>query len=57
MKRFLIYFFRWQISSLILAPCIYIFSDSIILAAICSNAIGASIFWWIDKWIFKERNK
>lgn len=56
MKRFLIYALRWQLSSIILAPCIYLFSNNAMLAAIVSNLLGACLFWWIDKLIFKERN-
>lgn len=54
MKQFLLYFLRWQLSTLILAPCIYLLSFNSIIVAIISNAIGASIFFWVDKYIFKQ---
>jgi hypothetical protein len=55
-KEFVYYFIRWQMSSIILAPCIYYLSScNFIIAAVVSNAIGASIFFWVDKYfIFKN---
>jgi hypothetical protein len=60
LKRFIAYALRWQASTLILAPVIAWFNNSPNWfgsatdwqAAICANAIGASIFFWVDKFIF-----
>lgn len=56
MKQFLKYAFRWQLSSIVLAPCIYFLPGNAILAAVVSNLVGASIFFWVDKFlIFKDK--
>lgn len=56
MKRFIIYLMRWQLSGVILAPCIYLLSDyGSIVSAIVANLIGGIIFYWIDKLIFKSQ--
>lgn len=54
--RFWIYAGRWQLSSLILAPCIYLFSYNAIIAAVVSNFVGACIFYWVDRLIFKNQS-
>jgi Zn finger protein HypA/HybF involved in hydrogenase expression len=55
MKKFILYALRWQASSIILAPCIYYLSSyHFAIAAIVSNAIGSIIFFWVDKYIFKN---
>ena len=54
--KFLLYAGRWQLSTLILAPVIYLIADPL-WAAIIGNLIGASIFYWIDKLIFKQTKK
>lgn len=54
MKKFILYFLRWELSSIVLAPCIYLLPSNFIVAAIVSNAVGASIFFWVDKYIFKN---
>ena len=59
-KRFVAYFLRWQASTIVLAPVIAWFNGSPSwfgsptdwLAAVVANAIGASIFFWVDKFIF-----
>lgn len=63
MQKFIIYFLRWQLSTLILAPVIAIVKGSPNwfgtwadwLAAIIANAIGASIFFWVDRFIFTSK--
>ena len=55
MKKFLIYLLRWQLSSPLLAICLLMFGDKVILGTIISNLIGGCIFYWIDKWIFKKK--
>ena len=55
-KKFSLYALRWQLSSIILAPCIMLLPGSAITAAVVSNLIGACIFFWIDKVIFKIKS-
>lgn len=57
MKQFLKYAFRWQLSSIILAPCIYFLPGNAIIAAVVSNLIGASIFFWVDKFLIFKVNE
>jgi len=51
MKQFVKYALRWQLSSLILAPCIYYLPNNAIASAVIANLIGAAIFFWIDKFL------
>jgi hypothetical protein len=58
-KRYLLYLFRWQCSTPILAPIIAVFSHSPIwgtreswIGAIVANLVGGLIFFWIDRFIF-----
>lgn len=55
LKRFVIYACRWQLSSIILAPVIWLVPNQPIVAAIVANLIGACVFFPIDMWIFKKR--
>lgn len=56
MKRFLLYLCRWQMSSVILAPCLMLLGFmGEWPAAIIANLIGGCIFFWVDKLIFKEK--
>ena len=57
MKRFLLYLLRWQISTIILAPCIYLLPFSVLVKTIIANMIGGCMFYFIDKKIFKEERK
>jgi len=59
----MIYALRWQLSTVILAPVI-IYTNGVFsanntvnftLATILANFIGACVFWFVDKWIFKQR--
>lgn len=54
MKRFFVYLFRWQLSTLILAPVVALFSNAWV-AAFVANLIGGCIFYWVDRWIFNTR--
>ena len=54
MKRFLLYLLRWQLSTIILAPCIYLLPFNVVTKTIIANLIGGCIFYFIDKWIFKK---
>jgi DNA-directed RNA polymerase subunit RPC12/RpoP len=63
MTRFILYLFRWQLSTLILAPSVAFFKHSPSIwgtkedwiAATISNLIGGCIFFWVDRFIFKSK--
>lgn len=56
MKRFIPYLLRWEASSLVLAPCLaFLGGLGVIPATIIANALGAIIFYQVDKLIFKEK--
>lgn len=53
MKRFIAYLIRWQLSSPILALCMWLLEDyDIIFATIIANLIGGCVFYLVDKKIF-----
>ena len=62
-RRFLLYLGRWQLSTIVLAPVIIytngVFSSNDVinftLATILANFIGACLFWFVDKYIFRPR--
>lgn len=57
-RKYLLYIVRWQLSTPILAIClIWLSSLGEIWSTIIANFIGALIFFWIDKLIFKEKNE
>ena len=56
MKSFLLYLFRWQLSTPILALVLHLLDTNEIIETIIANLIGGIIFFWIDKLIFKERS-
>lgn len=52
--RFILYALRWQLSTPILWPVVrYLGSD--LWAVALANLIGASIFFWVDRFIFSAR--
>ena len=54
-KKFLAYLLRWELSSLVLAPCLAIFGNlGVVWATVIANAIGACIFFFVDRYIFKD---
>lgn len=61
MKKFILYAGRWQLSTpilygvLILLPVFGITNG--LVATIIANVIGASIFFWVDKLIFKKKDE
>lgn len=56
MKRFVLYLIRWQLSSPILALCLWWLDPiGVVWATIIANLIGGCIFFWVDKLIFKEK--
>ena len=59
-KRFLMYAFRWQLSTPILALVMWQLEDKMgyIGSTVVANFIGACIFYWVDKYIFlKHRHE
>jgi hypothetical protein len=58
MIRFFLYLLRWQLSSPILALCWYWLDNlGVVEATIIANLIGACLFFFIDKWIFRKESK
>lgn len=63
MIKFILYVIRWQLSTPILAPVVAIFKHSSSMfgtkedwiAATIANLIGACIFFWVDRFIFKSK--
>ena len=54
MKKFILYLIRWQLSTIILAPCIHYLPFDTLTKTIIANLIGGCIFFWIDKNIFNK---
>lgn len=54
-KRFGAYFLRWQLSSPILGVVIWLVPDPI-WGTVLANAIGACIFYWVDRFIFNSKS-
>lgn len=56
-RKFGLYALRWQLSGLVLAPCISFFSTWNAIAVACiANFIGACIFFFVDREIFKNKD-
>ncbi len=63
MLKFILYLFRWQLSTLTLAPAVAFFKHSPSIwgtkedwiAAAVANLIGGCIFFWVDRFIFKSK--
>ena len=54
--RLLMYLFRWQMSTPILAGVVWFLSDyNEIVSAVVANLIGGLIFYKIDKIIFNKK--
>ena len=54
MKKFVLYLCRWQLSSLILAPCLVLLGFlGEWPATIIANLIGGCVFYFVDKRIFR----
>ena len=47
--KFMLYLLRWQLSTPILAACLYFLKFSTLINTIIANLIGGIIFYWIDK--------
>lgn len=55
-KRWFIYMLRWQLSTPVLAPIMHWISGqpTCWMGAIVANLVGGEIFYFVDKWIFKN---
>jgi len=54
-KRYAIYLLRWQLSTPILAIVIALIHLSVVWQTVVANLIGALIFFWVDRLIFKQK--
>ena len=53
--KFGVYLLRWQLSSPILYLCLRHLSLGTFWNTIIANLIGGCIFFWVDKYIFKNK--
>ena len=56
-KLFVIYFLRWQFSGIVMIPFMLVFdyySTPLWLNILLGQAVGSFIFFFLDKWIFKN---
>ena len=58
MKNYVLYLLRWQLSTPILAICLVsLHMFTVTVATIIANLIGGCIFFFVDREIFKRRDK
>ena len=58
MKKLIAYLIRWQLSTLVLAPCIYFITyNNVWIKAAIANLIGGLLFYKIDKFILRDKQK
>lgn len=58
MMRFVAYLIRWQLSTPVLALCMWLMGGlDIILATVIVNLIGGCIFYFVDKKIFRGKDE
>jgi hypothetical protein len=56
--KFVTYLLMWQISSLILALCVWLLPNNIIVKVIFSNIINGCLFYPFGRYLFnKEKNR
>ena len=53
LKQYAIYLLRWQLSTLTLWPVLY-YMGSGYDGVMAANLVGGVIFFWVDRWIFKN---
>lgn len=54
-KRYFLYLCRWQLSTIILWPCVYYLTDlGTFWATVIANLIGGLLFYFVDQWIFSQ---
>lgn len=59
-KLFGIYWIRWMASAVIMLPFMLVFEAlgiGLVLNLVLGQTIGAVLFFKIDKWIFKDKEK
>ena len=54
LKKYALYLVRWQLSTPILAVCVWTLTRHLgaTWTTVIANFIGGLIFFWIDRWIF-----
>lgn len=57
MKKYILYLIRWQLSTPILALVLYTLNMNEIVETIFANLVGGLLFFWVDKIIFREKDK
>jgi len=60
MKKYILYLGRWQLSTPILAGVFaFSFFENLgpIEKSVIANTIGGFIFFWVDRWIFRNKEK
>lgn len=56
LKRYALYLLRWQLSTPVLALCLWLGAGlGNFWATVVANLIGGLLFFWVDKLIFKEK--
>lgn len=54
-KQYLVYLFRWQLSTPIVATVLNLLADIPVLwATVIANLVGGLVFFWVDRKIFKK---
>lgn len=54
--RFLLYLLRWQLSTPVLYICLWLLADvNGWIATITANLVGGTIFYFVDRQIFRRR--
>ena len=53
-KKYAMYLGRWQLTSITLYPCMLIFGSDV-FGVMMANFIGAIFFFWVDKYIFRDK--
>lgn len=57
-KQYLIYLLRWQLSTPVLSSVLWLMKDyNPVWATIIANIVGGLIFFWIDRIIFKQKER
>jgi len=54
MRKYLVYHLRWQISGIVMMPVLMLTENlGTVVGVIIAQLIGAMIFWFVDRKIFK----
>ena len=51
-KQFILYLLRWQLSTPILAICLYFLKFNTLTNTIIANLVGGCLFFFVDRKIF-----